>query len=97
MSFNVTTNMLIDDDHVCALKRLSRAPQLGRWCEDDGKGFELAYPSLALHAVSRDGGVAGGSPCIYCQIYTGSDDDDDVETVELRLIPENSASCAWQH
>jgi hypothetical protein len=65
---------------------------LNRWCEDEHRGFELAYPSLALHAVSRDGGVAGGAPCIYCQIYSGDHDDDDADTVELRLIPENSAS-----
>jgi hypothetical protein len=77
--------------HACTVQN-KKCAALNRWCEDEHRGFELAYPSLALHAVSRDGGVAGGAPCIYCQIYSGDHDDDDADTVELRLIPENSAS-----
>mmetsp|Transcript_35786 Transcript_35786/g.93639 ORF Transcript_35786/g.93639 Transcript_35786/m.93639 type:complete len:270 (+) Transcript_35786:131-940(+) len=59
------------------------------WSEAGGTGFELRYPSLALHAISRDGGVASGAPCIYCQVYRPGGDG---ETDELRLIPADRAS-----
>lgn len=61
-----------------------------------GKGFQITYPAITLHAVSR--GSAG--PSIYCQLdenvektaLESTDDDETFDMRELTITPENSAS-----
>lgn len=55
-----------------------------------GRGFQLEYPSITLHAISR----TESGPCIYCQLDetpTGDridGDDDDSPMRELKIVPE---------
>ena len=55
-----------------------------------GRGFQVEYPSITLHAISR----TESGPCIYCQLDetpTGDQtdgDDDDSPMRELKIIPE---------
>ncbi|EIN04995.1 hypothetical protein PUNSTDRAFT_47229 [Punctularia strigosozonata HHB-11173 SS5] len=60
-----------------------------------GKGFQVLYPSITLHAVSR----AEAGPSIYCQLDESVDqpngsgeDDDDFAMRELSIIPQNANS-----
>lgn len=39
-----------------------------------GRGFEVKYPHITLHAISRGG---DDQPCIYCQLDDVSGDDED--------------------
>ena len=65
---------------------------------DTGRGFQIEYPAITLHAVSR--GERG--PSIYCQLdehageintaAVGEDEDGDSEMRELTIIPQNPAS-----
>lgn len=63
-----------------------------------GRGFQIPYPSITLHAVSR----AASGPSIYCQLDDTVDtetlpvpSEDAIEMRELTLIPQNSASCKF--
>ena len=55
-----------------------------------GRGFQVEYPSITLHAISR----TESGPCIYCQLdetpigNQTDNDDDDVPMRELKIIPE---------
>ncbi|KAF9650245.1 hypothetical protein BDM02DRAFT_3093540 [Thelephora ganbajun] len=53
-----------------------------------GRGFQVEYPSITLHAISR----TESGPCIYCQLDempTGDrSDDDDSPMRELKIVPE---------
>jgi hypothetical protein len=55
-----------------------------------GRGFQVEYPSITLHAVSR----TESGPCIYCQLDetpTGDRDENDEDESpmrELKIIPE---------
>lgn len=55
-----------------------------------GRGFQVEYPSITLHAISR----AESGPCIYCQLDetpTGDraeNDEDESPMRELKIIPE---------
>jgi hypothetical protein len=60
-------------------------------------GFQIPYPAITLHAVSR--GEAG--PSIYCQLddtyspnsvngATDQDDENDTDMRELVIVPSNS-------
>ncbi|KAH8117764.1 regulator of volume decrease after cellular swelling-domain-containing protein [Phellopilus nigrolimitatus] len=61
-----------------------------------GRGFQVEYPFITLHAISR----ADSGPCIYCQLDEPSPQDDidgeasDVsnELRELKFIPESASS-----
>ncbi|KAF5327537.1 hypothetical protein D9619_004362 [Psilocybe cf. subviscida] len=60
-----------------------------------GEGFEIEYPKITLHAVSR--GESG--PSIYCQLDESAaapdapqNDDEISEMSELTIVPQNSAS-----
>ncbi|KAF8656827.1 hypothetical protein AX16_002375 [Volvariella volvacea WC 439] len=61
-----------------------------------GRGFEIPYPAITLHAISR----AGAGPSIYCQLdecydeHTGTDPDGvDIEDMrELSIRPDSSDS-----
>lgn len=63
-----------------------------------GRGFEVAYPSITLHAISR----TDTASYIYCQLddpqaaegTAGVEDEgeDETEMHELRLIPQASSS-----
>jgi nucleotide-sensitive chloride channel 1A len=63
-----------------------------------GRGFQIEYPAITLHAVSR--GERG--PSIYCQLdehagekNTGSvveNEDGDSEMRELTIFPQNPSS-----
>jgi nucleotide-sensitive chloride channel 1A len=60
-----------------------------------GVGFQIEYPAITLHAVSR--GESG--PSIYCQLdesfgqVNGANEDEDSEMRELTIVPKNSDSC----
>ncbi|KAG8863140.1 hypothetical protein FRB96_009322 [Tulasnella sp. 330] len=74
-----------------------------------GKGFQIEYPKITLHAISR--GIPG--PSIYCQLDEQADDageipeDEDSEMSELSIFPaeatavdgifEALSSCASLH
>jgi nucleotide-sensitive chloride channel 1A len=61
-----------------------------------GRGFQIEYPAITLHAVSR--GERG--PSIYCQLderagepnAAAIEDEDDSEMRELTIIPQNPTS-----
>jgi nucleotide-sensitive chloride channel 1A len=55
-----------------------------------GQGFQVRYPSITLHAISR----ADSSPSIYCQLDETPEDADpageEITSIrELRIIPED--------
>lgn len=63
------------------------------------RGFQVNYPSITLHAISRSETVGSH---IYCQLEDRSassgddgkiEDDEDVPLVELKLTPQNASSC----
>ena len=63
-----------------------------------GVGFQIEYPAITLHAVSR--GESG--PSIYCQLDESfgqvnggpsANEDEDSEMRELTIVPKNSDSC----
>lgn len=63
-----------------------------------GVGFQIEYPAITLHAVSR--GESG--PSIYCQLDESfgevnggpaANEDEDTEMRELTVVPKNSDSC----
>ncbi|KAG5350562.1 hypothetical protein C0989_010426 [Termitomyces sp. Mn162] len=60
-----------------------------------GQGFQIPYPSITLHAISR----SGTSPSIYCQLDAGPAPDADAEDEgadtllqELSIIPQDPTS-----
>lgn len=59
-----------------------------------GRGFQIEYPAITLHAVSR--GESG--PSIYCQLDEGAGgaavaEDDVADMRELSIVPQNADSC----
>ena len=62
-----------------------------------GAGFQIEYPAITLHAVSR----AESGPSIYCQLDESfgqangapSTNDEDSEMRELTIVPKSSDSC----
>jgi chloride channel, nucleotide-sensitive, 1A len=63
-----------------------------------GRGFQIPYPAITLHAVSR----AESGPSIYCQLDDSTDapeatsaNDEGTEMRELTIIPQNAASCKY--
>lgn len=60
-----------------------------------GRGFQVEYPSITLHAVSR----AGTRPCIYCQLDESTPgqntDSEDTNMSELTIIPADPESCMF--
>ncbi|KAG6536363.1 hypothetical protein ZIOFF_001417 [Zingiber officinale] len=74
---------------------------------DRGKGYAVDFLSLSLHAVSRDR-EAYPFPCIYTQIETGDEDDEEEsedsyseingdlvlsKITEMRLVPSDAGKC----
>lgn len=57
---------------------------LAWWNQETGKGFEVSYPSIVLHAISRDTS-SFPSPCLYCQLEL---DGEDEPPSEMRIVPE---------
>jgi len=61
-----------------------------------GRGFQIPYPAITLHAISR----AESGPSIYCQLdestsnpQEGSANDDEaIDMVELSIVPQNQSS-----
>ncbi|KAJ7121322.1 regulator of volume decrease after cellular swelling-domain-containing protein [Mycena crocata] len=61
-----------------------------------GRGFQIEYPSITLHAVSR----AASGPSIYCQLDESSwdpeptvtSDDETSDMRELSIVPQNIES-----
>ncbi|KAK7051020.1 hypothetical protein VNI00_005132 [Paramarasmius palmivorus] len=66
-----------------------------------GRGFQIEYPSITLHAVSR----SQGGPSIYCQLDETSvetvgnsdtagnvegDEEEDMDMRELNIVPQNT-------
>lgn len=58
-----------------------------------GRGFEIKYPNIILHGISRP----ETGPYVYCQLgeaYSGEDDVDegnaDSEFQELQIFPEDT-------
>jgi chloride channel, nucleotide-sensitive, 1A len=62
-----------------------------------GKGFQVEYPSITLHAISR----AENKPSIYCQLdesipeVPADDNEDTNEMKELFIIPQVAESCMY--
>lgn len=60
---------------------------------ETGHGFQISYPAITLHAVSRP---QDRPPFVYCQLdegtQTDSDDDSDLVMRELSITPRNPAS-----
>ena len=63
-----------------------------------GVGFQIEYPAITLHAVSR----AESGPSIYCQLDESfgqvnggpvANEDEESEMRELTIVPKNSDSC----
>ncbi|KAG9315135.1 regulator of volume decrease after cellular swelling-domain-containing protein [Chiua virens] len=54
-----------------------------------GRGFQIAYPAITLHATSR----AQGRPSLYCQLDTTDTEDTSEKDIpdmhELTLVPSN--------
>lgn len=74
------------------------------WVSDASQGFSLEYPSIALHAISRDLNTYP-QPCLYLMIdskiddegsgMSGESDEDDDETTaitEIRFIPDDNSA-----
>lgn len=64
----------------------------------NGSGFQIEYPAITLHAVSR--GESG--PSIYCQLDESigaengtaiANEDTIPEMRELTIVPQNASSC----
>lgn len=65
---------------------------------DTGRGFQIEYPAITLHAVSR----GENGPSIYCQldehadepktVAVEADEEDDANMRELTILPRNPAS-----
>ncbi|KAI5119010.1 hypothetical protein M0805_004419 [Coniferiporia weirii] len=63
-----------------------------------GRGFQIEYPSITLHAISR----GDSASCIYCHLdespqpdgVEANEDEDDasMHMRELRIVPENPSS-----
>ncbi|KAF8072175.1 regulator of volume decrease after cellular swelling-domain-containing protein [Lyophyllum atratum] len=65
-----------------------------------GRGFQIEYPAITLHAISR----GAGGPSIYCQLdetfgdegaaaaAAPVDEEEDTELRELTILPQNPAS-----
>lgn len=61
-----------------------------------GHGFQIEYPAITLHAVSR----AASGPSIYCQLdehagemnHVPANDEDVTDMRELSIVPQNAAS-----
>ncbi|KAF8896517.1 regulator of volume decrease after cellular swelling-domain-containing protein [Infundibulicybe gibba] len=63
------------------------------YVSDAGVGFQIAYPTITLHAVSR----AGDAPAIYCQLDEQAPDaptadDTDAPMRELTIVPQDPSS-----
>lgn len=64
-----------------------------------GRGFQLEYPSITLHAISR----AESGPCVYCQLDetpTGDEPEngeDDSPMRELKIVPEREGARKFPH
>jgi nucleotide-sensitive chloride channel 1A len=63
------------------------------FASNSGHGFEIKYPAITLHAISR----AESRPCIYCQIDEGdvAEDAEDDKIRELKIFPSSEASRSW--
>ncbi|KAL0063674.1 hypothetical protein AAF712_009366 [Marasmius tenuissimus] len=58
-----------------------------------GKGFQIEYPSITLHAISR----SEGGPSIYCQLDESSgepsnDPEEEMDMRELTIAPQDASS-----
>jgi len=49
------------------------------WVTDNGQGFSLQYPMIALHAISRDL-TNFGSECLYLMVEDNNSDTESVNT-----------------
>ena len=61
-----------------------------------GTGFQVDYPTITLHAVSR----ADGAPLVYCQldefpVEDGTDEEEPDTTIELKIIPAKPEGCKF--
>ncbi|KAF5370452.1 hypothetical protein D9615_009739 [Tricholomella constricta] len=64
-----------------------------------GRGFQIEYPAITLHAISR----GENGPSIYCQLdesdpsAPGADDDEeDTELRELSILPQQNGAAALE-
>jgi nucleotide-sensitive chloride channel 1A len=61
-----------------------------------GRGFQIEYPSIILHAVSR---ANDQGPAVYCQLDENAggadqlDGEDATEIRELCILPQNDSAC----
>ncbi|KAG5646795.1 hypothetical protein DXG03_002172 [Asterophora parasitica] len=62
-----------------------------------GRGFQIEYPSITLHAISR----GENGPSIYCQldesdpsVPAAENDDEDTELRELTILPQQNGGAA---
>lgn len=63
-----------------------------------GRGFQIEYPAITLHAISR----AESGPSIYCQLDENAgaradqqNEDEDSPMRELSIVPKEAASCQY--
>lgn len=47
---------------------------LAWWNQETGKGFEVQYPAIVLHAISRDTSNFP-HPCLYCQLELNGEEE----------------------
>jgi chloride channel, nucleotide-sensitive, 1A len=78
------------------LKFLISAPSVLVFVSSTGRGFQIQYPSITLHAVSR----TEAGPSIYCQLDESSEsneapvgEDYVADMRELTIVPKNAEAC----
>jgi len=92
------TNAFLNHNHNTPLGNgtLIIAENCLSWMTDNGQGFELEYPMISLHAISRDL-TNFHSECLYLMVEdkdcsdTESADESDSRHNEIRFVPEDKS------
>merc|ERR1711924_90519 len=57
---------------------------------DAALGYAIDYPTFIMHAISRSKETFDFA-CIYCQLQSDAEDDEEAEIPELRFVPKDDA------
>ena len=77
-------------DSVVPVSLISFISSVLAFISTTGRGFQVEYPSITLHAISRN----ESGPSVYCQLDETpagdqpGNDEDDSPMRELRIVPE---------